>query len=156
MRFLIQRVRSASVSVSDEIVGSIQTGLLVLVGIGHGDDIAIAQRMVDKTVNLRIFEDDEGRMNLSILDRDMRQPGASGILVVSQFTLYADVRKGRRPSFTDSAPPEQAAQLVEQIQGLFAATGVATAGGRFGAEMLVSLENDGPVTIWMDSAQLGM
>ncbi len=156
MRFLLQRVRSASVAVAGGVVGSIGAGLLVLVGIGHGDDGDTAQRMVDKALNLRIFEDAAGRMNLSILDREQQRPGSSAILVVSQFTLYADVRKGRRPSFTDSAPPELAAALVDQVAGLFAASGVTVASGQFGADMLVALENDGPVTIWLDSAALGM
>ncbi len=129
--------------------GSVTHGLLILVGIGPGDDGAIVEKMAAKTANLRIFNDDEGKFNRSLLDV------GGGALVVSQFTLYADARRGRRPSFTDAARPEQAAALVEcfaeqlRVQGV---TAVET--GEFGASMSVQLVNEGPVTIWLDSAEL--
>ena len=147
MRAVIQRVRSASVTVDEEVVGSIGRGLVVLLGVGLNDTEREASWLADKTANLRIFEDDEGKMNLSLL-------GIGGqALVVSQFTLYGDARKGRRPSFTDAAPPEKADDLyrryVECLQN--ARIGVQT--GWFRAKMLVSIENDGPVTLILDTAE---
>jgi len=127
-------------------MGAIGAGLVVLVGVSREDDETDAQYLVDKTVNLRIFADDQNRFNLSALDT------GAGLLVVSQFTLYGDTRKGRRPDFTSAAPPEQAQRLYQHIVGLFEATGLPVATGVFQEYMQVSLENDGPVTIMLDSA----
>ncbi len=154
MRFLIQRVRSASVTVEGETIGAIGSGLLVFVGIGYGDDEAIADRMVDKLLGLRILEDSDGKMNVSLADVHAFDPVNAGLLVVSQFTLYADARKGRRPSFTDSAPPDIAVRLIDHISEAIRSRGIEPQAGRFGAEMQVTLVNDGPVTIWLDSAVL--
>ena len=148
MRALLQRVTHASVTVNSEIVGQIGPGLLVLLGIGQQDGEAQVKMLTDKIVNLRIFEDDEGKMNRSILDT------GGQVLVVSQFTLYADIRKGRRPSFIGAAPPALAEPLVERFKEAIAAYDIPVAGGIFGADMQVSLINDGPVTIWMDSEEL--
>lgn len=148
MRALLQRVSHASVTVDGKVVGQIGRGLLVLLGVGQDDSEMQVKRLVDKIVHLRIFEDDEGKMNRSILDI------GGQALVVSQFTLYADVRKGRRPSFTDAALPAIAEPLVEQFKAALAAYGVEVAGGVFGAHMDVKLVNDGPVTIYIDSEQL--
>src|SRR5689334_4264296 len=148
MRALLQRVSHASVTVDKQIVGQIGQGLLVLLGVGQDDSEAQVKTLADKIVHLRIFEDDEGKMNRSLLDI------GGEVLVVSQFTLYADIRKGRRPSFTDAAPPAIAEPLVERFQEAIAAHGIKVAGGVFGAMMEVELINQGPVTIWMDSEQL--
>jgi D-aminoacyl-tRNA deacylase len=148
MRALLQRVTHASVTVNSEIVGQIGPGLLILLGIGQQDGEAQVKMLTDKIVNLRIFGDDEGKMNRSVLDI------GGQVLVVSQFTLYADVRKGRRPSFIGAAPPALAELLVERFKEAIAAHDIAVAGGIFGANMQVSLVNDGPVTIWMDSEEL--
>jgi len=148
MRALLQRVTHASVTVDKQIVGQIDQGLLVLLGIGQDDGEAQVKALVDKIVHLRIFEDKEGKMNRSLLD-----VGGSA-LVVSQFTLYADMRKGRRPSFTDAAPPTQAEPLVERFKTAIAAYDIPVTGGVFGAHMQVSLVNDGPVTLWLDSISL--
>ncbi len=148
MRALIQRVSRASVTVDETVVGEIGHGLLVLLGIAQGDSEAQVKTLADKIVHLRIFEDDEGKMNRSILDV------GGQILVVSQFTLYADVRRGRRPSFTDAAPPSLAEPLVERFKTVIAAYGLKVADGIFGAYMEVELLNSGPVTIWLDSDQL--
>lgn len=148
MRALLQRVSHASVTVDEKIVGQIGRGLLVLLGVGQNDSEAQVKTLADKIVYLRIFEDDAGKMNRSLLDID------GEVLVVSQFTLYADVRKGRRPSFTAAAPPEIAAPLVERFKEALAAYGLKVAGGVFGAYMQVELLNDGPVTIWLDSEEL--
>jgi D-tyrosyl-tRNA(Tyr) deacylase len=148
MRLVIQRVTSASVRVDNETVGAIGPGLLVLVGIGEEDDEAEAVRLAEKTAELRIFADDEGRFNRSLQDV------GGDALVVSQFTLYADTRRGRRLGFSSAAPPEIAEPLVEAYARRLEALGVATARGRFGAHMQVSLENDGPVTIIIDTADL--
>ncbi len=148
MRALLQRVSRASVTVDEQIVGQIGQGLLVLLGAGQGDSEAQVKTLADKIVHLRIFEDAAGKMNLSLLDI-----GGSA-LVVSHFTLYADTRKGRRPSFTDAAPPALAEPLVEHFKAALAAYGVPVAGGVFGAHMEVELINDGPVTIWLDSEHL--
>ncbi len=141
MRAVIQRVARASVTVDDEVVGAIGPGLLVLLGVGHDDGNAEAKALVDKMLGLRIFPDAESKMNLSVADI------GGSILVVSQFTLLADIRKGRRPSFTAAAAPEQAAALVDDVVGLIAAHGVPVATGSFGAMMDVELLNAGPVTI---------
>jgi D-tyrosyl-tRNA(Tyr) deacylase len=148
MRAVLQRVQSASVSVGGNSIGRIGPGLVVLLGIGAGDDEALCGRMAEKIATLRIFADQEGRFNRSLLD-------SSGmVLLISQFTLYADTRRGRRPSFTDAAAPEQAAPLVAQVASALERQGVAVATGQFGASMQVSLVNDGPVTIVIDSQEL--
>jgi D-tyrosyl-tRNA(Tyr) deacylase len=144
MRALIQRVKSGKVSVDDQTVAQIHHGLVILLGIGPGDTEESARFLAEKIASLRIFEDDQGKFNLSILDKG----GAA--LVVSQFTLYADVRKGRRPSFTDAAPPEIAAPLVMRFAEFLNAQGIPTQTGVFGAHMLVEIQNDGPVTIWLE------
>jgi D-tyrosyl-tRNA(Tyr) deacylase len=154
MRFLIQRVRSASVSIDGVTNGAIGTGLVVFVGIGWQDTPEVGERMVEKTVNLRIFEDSSGRMNRSALDLRSDPQGEIGILAISQFTLYADSRRGRRPSFTDSASPDVALPLMDQVLMRFRESGIRTESGVFGAEMFVTLQNDGPVTIWLDSADI--
>ncbi|MEI6778031.1 MAG: D-aminoacyl-tRNA deacylase [Chloroflexales bacterium] len=148
MRAIIQRVTQASVEVEDQIVGSIGAGLLVLLGVGHGDGPADADLLAKKTAQLRIFSDDEGRFDRSLIDIG----GAA--LVVSQFTLYADTRKGRRPSFTDAATPDLAAPLVAHYAAALRAMGIQVESGIFGSHMRVSLINDGPVTISLDSALL--
>jgi len=148
MRALLQRVTRASVTVDGEIVGRIGRGFLILLGIGQGDGEAEVKALADKIVNLRVFSDDDGKMNRSLLD------SGGAALVVSQFTLYADVRKGRRPSFVEAAPPALAEPLVERFMAALAAYGLSVAGGVFGARMDVALLNDGPVTIWLDSEQL--
>ena len=147
MRALIQRVSRASVKVDEQVVGQISQGLLVLLGVGQDDNEVQVKALADKIVNLRIFGDDEGKMNRSLLDI------GGEVLVVSQFTLYADTRKGRRPSFTDAAPPAIAEPLVERFNDTVAAYGLKVAGGVFGAHMDVELLNYGPVTIWLDSEQ---
>jgi D-tyrosyl-tRNA(Tyr) deacylase len=146
MRAVLQRVSQASVTVGDEVVGAIGQGLLILLGIGVGDSEAEARLLAEKTANLRIFADEEGRFNRSLLDI------GGEALVVSQFTLYADTRRGRRPSFSDAAPPEIAAPLVDIFADELRRLGVAVSTGRFGAMMRVALVNDGPVTILLDSA----
>jgi D-tyrosyl-tRNA(Tyr) deacylase len=140
-------VTGASVTIEDEAIGSIGPGLVVLIGITSTDDVADAEYLANKIANLRIFSDDEGRFNHSALDL-----GAE-LLVVSQFTLYADTRKGRRPSFTDAAPPEQADSLFATTVEIFRSTGLKVETGRFQADMLVNIANDGPVTIFIDSAE---
>lgn len=148
MRAVVQRVSEAAVRVEGELVGEVQTGLLVLVGVGHEDDERAALALAGKVANLRVFEDGEGKTNLSLLDV------AGGALVVSQFTLYADVRKGRRPSFTEAADPDRAAKLVEEFRRGLEEAGVPTASGRFAAHMEVSLVNDGPFTLLLDTRDL--
>lgn len=145
MRALLQRVTRATVSVEGEVRGSIGAGLLVFVGIGPADDPGLVSLLAGKVVDLRIFRDEEGRTNRSIVDI------GGAVLVVSQFTLYGDTRKGRRPSFIGAAPPEQAAELVELFAATVEARGIVVARGVFGAEMAVELINDGPMTIWLDS-----
>ncbi|HJZ49163.1 MAG TPA: D-aminoacyl-tRNA deacylase [Roseiflexaceae bacterium] len=145
MRAVIQRVTEASVTVDDQVVGQIGFGLLVLLGVGASDGPAEAGLMAEKIANMRIFPDEAGRFNRSALDIG----GAA--LVVSQFTLYADTRRGRRPSFSDAAPPELAAPLVETFVTALRERGMAVASGIFGAHMHVALLNDGPVTIVLDS-----
>jgi D-tyrosyl-tRNA(Tyr) deacylase len=144
MRALIQRVRAGVVSVAGEEIARIGRGLVILVGVGPQDGEAQAQYLAEKIAALRIFEDPEGKMNLSLLD-----VGGEAI-VVSQFTLYADTEKGRRPSFVKAAPPELAEPLVARFVDLLRAQGVPTQTGRFGAEMQVEIHNDGPVTIWLE------
>jgi D-tyrosyl-tRNA(Tyr) deacylase len=154
MRVLAQRVSRASVAVAGETVGTVGSGFVLLVGITHGDDEAVSRSMAGKVSNLRVFDDENGQMNRSILDvAATTRPGA-GVLVISQFTLYADARKGRRPSYADAAPPAVAGPLVEHFARSLAELGLHVEQGRFGAEMAVELVNDGPVTIWLDSAEL--
>ena len=148
MRALLQRVSRAHVVVENQVVGAIGHGFLVLLGIGQSDGEAQVQTLAEKIVHLRVFEDDEGKMNRSLLDI------GGEALVVSQFTLYADVRKGRRPSFTSAAPPALAEPLVERFKETLVGYGLKVEGGIFGAHMAVELINDGPVTIWLDSEQL--
>jgi D-tyrosyl-tRNA(Tyr) deacylase len=144
MRIVLQRVSKASVSVDGRLSASIGRGALILLGIGPQDGEEQARFLVEKISTLRIFEDQAGKMNLSLLD-----VGGEAI-VVSQFTLYADTRKGRRPSFTGAAPPEFASPLVERFAHLLAEAGVPTQTGEFGAHMLVEIHNDGPVTIILE------
>jgi D-aminoacyl-tRNA deacylase len=147
VRAVVQRASRAHVAVGGEIVGRLEPapGLVALIGVGPADGEAEARLLADKIAGLRIFEDDAGKMNLSL--RDV----GGGALVVSQFTLFADVRRGRRPGFTGAAPPELAAPLVERVMEGLRALGVPTQGGRFGAHMAVELVNDGPVTIILDT-----
>lgn len=147
MRVVLQRVKNASVQVDGEIISQIGPGLLILLGVQHGDTEEDARYLVEKTANLRIFEDEAGKMNLSVLDT------GGEALVVSQFTLYADTRKGRRPSFTGAALPEEAKRLYEFFCRELAARGLAVSTGRFAATMEVALVNHGPVTIIIDSEQ---
>ncbi len=144
MRAVVQRVRYGRVSVEGQVIAEIGPGLLILLGIGQQDGEEQAEYLAEKIANLRIFEDEQGKLNLSLLETG----GAA--LVVSQFTLYADARKGRRPSFTEAAPPPLARPLVERFADRLRARGVPTQCGAFGAHMLVELANDGPVTIWLE------
>ena len=146
MRLLLQRVIRAQVTVEERVVGQIGAGLVCLVGIGHGDESPTVQGLADKAVDLRIFRDDEGKTNRSLIDV------AGEVLAISQFTLYADTRKGRRPSFLDAAPPELGERLYDEFCAAVQARGVKVERGIFGAEMKVELVNDGPMTIWLDSA----
>jgi len=149
MRVILQRVKRGGVSVDGHMVGAIDGGLVALVGTTHDDTPAEAETLAYKTANLRIFEDEAGKMNLSALDV------SAEVLVISQFTLYADCRRGRRPSFTEAARPEVAEPLIEHfIQTLRAAGIPNVASGVFGAHMLVEIHNDGPVTIMLDTAEL--
>jgi len=147
MRVVLQRVTQGSVTIDDKKVAKIGPGLLILLGVGPADTREIASAMADKVAQLRIFEDADEKMNLSI--RDV----AGEAIVVSQFTLYADTRKGRRPSFTDAAKPELAEPLVHYFAEQLRLAGVPTLEGVFGAHMVVNIENDGPVTIVMDLPQ---
>ena len=146
MKALIQRVTKASVAVGDELTGEIGPGLVILLGVSKDDEEADAVYLVEKISNLRIFADEENRFNRSVLDTN------SEVLVVSQFTLYGDTRKGRRPDFNQAAGPEQAEQLYEHTAQLFRDAGLTVATGKFREHMLVSLVNDGPVTLMLDSA----
>lgn len=148
MRAVIQRVSQASVTVEGQVVGAIGAGFLVLLGVGQGDATADADYLAEKIANLRIFEDADGKMNLSLLDT-----GGSA-LVISQFTLYGDARKGRRPSFSDAAPPEEANRLYAYFCDRLAGYGVTVARGVFQAHMEVALVNSGPVTLLVDSKKL--
>jgi D-tyrosyl-tRNA(Tyr) deacylase len=149
MRAILQRVRQGNVTVSGQVVGQIGPGYVILLGVTHGDGPAEVKKLAEKTAHLRVFEDEQGKMNLSALDT-----GAE-MLVISQFTLHADARKGRRPSFTDAAPPEIAEPLVAHFIAELEKLGVKKiATGVFGATMLVHIENDGPVTIILDTAEL--
>ena len=146
MRVCLQRVSSASVTVDQNVVGQIDQGLLLLTGVGHDDTPQIIDKMAVKVANLRIFSDEDGKFNLSLLDVN------GGALVVSQFTLYADARKGRRPSYTDAGKPEIASPLCDRFADQLSQLGVSPVqAGIFGADMKVASVNDGPVTIWLDS-----
>jgi D-tyrosyl-tRNA(Tyr) deacylase len=146
MRALLQRTSGARVRVGGDVVGEIGAGLMVLLGVGPDDDEAVADALARRITELRIFDDDAGRTNLSSIDV------AGAILLVSQFTLYADTRRGRRPGFTGAAPPELAERLYERVATTLRALGVEVATGRFGEVMEVELVNDGPFTIWIDTA----
>jgi D-aminoacyl-tRNA deacylase len=144
MRALIQRVKSGKVSVEGKPIAKIGHGLVIMLGIGQGDTEEKARFLAEKTATLRIFTDIEGKFNQSLLDVN----GAA--LVISQFTLYSDTRKGRRPSFSEAARPEVAAPLVEKFVGFLSAMGLPVQTGSFGAQMLVEIENDGPVTMMLE------
>jgi D-aminoacyl-tRNA deacylase len=153
VRVLVQRVSRARVTVAGETTGEIGMGFLLLVGVTLDDTAAAADLLARKVANLRVFDDADGNLNRSALD--LLQSGEPiAILVVSQFTLYADCRKGRRPSFVRAAPPAIAEPLVDRLADGLRALGLPVATGRFGAEMQVELVNDGPVTIWLDTAEL--
>ena len=149
MRALLQRASRAEVRVGDEVVAKIGSGLVVLLGVGPADDEVTADTFARQVAELRIFRDEEGRTNRSLLDVG----GAA--LVVSQFTLFADTRRGRRPGFTGAAPPDQAERLYLRFGEALRALAIEVATGRFGAEMAVELVNDGPFTIWLDTAERG-
>lgn len=144
MRALLQRVSKASVTVEGEVISRIGKGLVILLGVGHGDGEEQTAFLAEKVSNLRIFEDEQGKTNLSIQDVK------GEVIVVSQFTLYADTRKGRRPSFVDAALPEVAEPLVDRFVEKLRGHGVPTQTGKFGAHMEVEIHNDGPVTIWLE------
>lgn len=146
MRLLLQRVTRAEVRVKGRVVGSIGAGLVALVGVGHDDNEAVADAIAAKAVDLRIFRDEEGKTNRSLIDV------GGEMLAVSQFTLYADTRKGKRPSFIDAAEPEVGERLYTRFAAAVEGRGVRVERGVFGAEMEVELINDGPMTIWLDSA----
>ena len=146
MRAVVQRVSSARVEVAGEVVGAIDSGLLVLLGVAPTDTEADAEALAAKLVGLRIFRDEQDKMNLSVADV------GGGVLVISQFTLYGNARKGRRPSFIEAAPPEIAEPVVDATVAAIEALGLPTATGRFGADMAVSLTNDGPVTLILEVA----
>ena len=148
MRAVVQRVRFAKVKVDGAVVGAIDRGLLVYLGIGQNDGVSEASYVLEKIVNLRIFNDDEGKMDKSVLDV------AGELLVVSQFTLYGDVRRGRRPSFTEAMAPGDAAHAYDAFVSE-AKKRIRVACGRFGADMQVTSLNDGPVTLWIDSTKSG-
>jgi D-tyrosyl-tRNA(Tyr) deacylase len=145
MRALIQRVSSASVTIAGEMVGKIGPGLVILLGVTHDDDERDVAYLADKCVNLRIFRDEQDKMNRSLLDV------LGEALIISQFTLYGDTRKGRRPSFVDAALPEHAVPLYEKFIKAVEDQGVKVATGRFGADMLVDIQNHGPVTLMVES-----
>ncbi|HZS08862.1 MAG TPA: D-aminoacyl-tRNA deacylase [Blastocatellia bacterium] len=148
MRAVLQRVTRARVTVADRLIGEIGFGLVILLGVGANDTEAEVELLASKVANLRIFADSESKFNLSALDVKAE------MLVVSQFTLYADSRKGRRPSFTDAARPELAIPLYEKFCAALRAMGFTVATGEFQADMLVEIHNSGPVTIWLDTADL--
>ena len=145
MRTVIQRVRKASVTVEDQLIGNIGRGLVILVGVTHDDDESDAHFLAQKIASLRIFEDDSGKFNLSALDVH------GELLVVSQFTLYADTRRGRRPDFLSAARPDVAEPLIRRFVDLLREQGLKVETGQFQAKMLVEIHNDGPVTILLDS-----
>ena len=148
MRAILQRGTAGSVTVDDKIVGQIGAGFVILLGVTHTDTGAEVKRLAEKTVHLRVFADEAGKMNRSVLDV------AGEILVISQFTLYADTRKGRRPSYVNAAPPDIAAPLVDEFVNRLGELGVKqVAAGIFGAKMLVDIQNDGPVTIILETDQ---
>jgi len=144
MRILVQRVKAAAVRIDGRVVGEVGTGVMALLGVAHADTAAEVEFLADKLVNLRIFEDEAGKMNRSLLDVG----GAA--LVVSQFTLYGDCRKGRRPSFTDAAAPAVAIPLYERFVAQVRAAGVTVGTGEFGADMEVEIHNSGPVTLMLE------
>ena len=148
MRACVQRVSEARVTVDGDVVGQIKAGLVVLLGVGHNDGTAEVDWLADKVIALRVFEDDAGKMNRSLAEE------GGAMLVVSQFTLYGDCRRGRRPSFTDAAPPELAERLYAAFVARVRAAGIEVATGRFREQMQVSLTNDGPVTLWIDTAAM--
>ena len=148
MRICLQRVKRAQVTVDGEVIGSIGEGLLVLLGVAVGDTQREADQMADKVCGLRVFEDDAGKMNRSLTEI------GGAMLVVSQFTLLGDCRKGRRPSFVDAAPPELAVQLYESFIASVRQRGITVTSGRFRAHMMVELVNDGPVTIVLESGEM--
>jgi D-aminoacyl-tRNA deacylase len=145
VRALLQRSSGASVAVDGEVVGAIESGLVVLLGVGPSDDDATADALARRIAELRIFRDADGRTNSSLIDV------GGAVLLISQFTLFADTRRGRRPGFTDAAPPEQAERLYGRVAAALRNLGVVVETGRFGAEMAVTLTNDGPFTIWLDT-----
>lgn len=147
MKAILQRVSRAKVKIEDQIVGEIGQGLLVLLGVGKGDSDSEAARLLEKIIHLRIFDDNQGKMNLSLLEI------GGEFMVISQFTLYADCRKGRRPSFTDAAPPAEAKALYETFLTLAKTKGIMVASGTFQALMEVEFINHGPVTICLDTAK---
>jgi D-tyrosyl-tRNA(Tyr) deacylase len=147
-RLVAQRVSRASVTINGDVVGAIQTGLLLLVGIHRDDDERTVEKLADKVAALRVFPDEQGKMNRSAAEAD------GDMLVVSQFTLYGDLRRGRRPSFIEAAGPELGERLYERFAERLRELGYRVECGRFGAHMLVALENDGPVTIILDSREL--
>lgn len=149
MKALLQRVSSAKVTVGPEIIGEIPGGWLILLGVGQGDAEGDIPKLVDKILGLRLFSDAEGRFNLSVQDIK------GALLVISQFTLYADCSRGRRPGFTDAAPPDKAKGLYEKFVETMRASGLLVQTGSFGADMKVSLVNDGPVTVMLDSSEFG-
>ncbi len=146
MRALLQRVTQANVAVSGEVLSEIGLGWMVLLGVGHGDTKQPADVLADKVAGLRCFEDADGKTNLSIADV------GGAVLLVSQFTLYADLSRGRRPGFTNAAPPDEANALVDYFAQALRQRGLKVEQGRFGAHMQVSLVNDGPFTIWLDTS----
>ncbi len=145
MRLVLQRVNHAQVKVEDKSVGKIGRGLVVLLGIRNGDGEKDAKYLAEKVAHLRVFEDESGKFNLSVMDI------GGEVLVVSQFTLYGDCRKGRRPSFTQASPPEEANKLYERFVGLLQERGLRVETGMFGAHMLVEIQNQGPVTLVLES-----
>jgi D-tyrosyl-tRNA(Tyr) deacylase len=148
MRAVVQRVKRAEVRIDEEVVGRIGRGLVVLVGVGKGDTEAAGERLAGKIANLRVFDDDQGKMNRSLLE------AAGHALCISQFTLYGDCRKGRRPNYEQAAPPDHASLLYESFVGSLRSLGVPTETGRFRSMMEVEVVNDGPVTLLLDSDRL--
>ncbi|HHT63590.1 MAG: D-aminoacyl-tRNA deacylase [Bacillota bacterium] len=148
MRAVVQRVKKAQVSVAGEIVGAINQGLCVFLGVGKEDENEDAEYLAEKIINLRIFSDTEDKMNLSLIDIN------GEVLAVSQFTLYGDCRKGRRPGFSNAAPPDKANELYKEFVSFIKSKGISVETGIFQADMLVSIDNDGPVTMLLDSKRL--